>query len=166
MSGDVRRLVLGALVLVSFTGCTKWTPRYDAVLPVVERERPHLVRVTHQDGRQTVLLRPVVRDSTLIGRTKQRNCFVNSAGTRLCQQRPLEAVIPASDVTYFDTGDVDRAGRGALVGGSAMVAFVSTMMVGGGYPCFDYASECARLLFVSGLGGAIWGAIIGGLGSD
>ncbi|MEM7414835.1 MAG: hypothetical protein AAF389_05005 [Gemmatimonadota bacterium] len=147
----------------TLAGCAMWQETAAPPARVVAEEEPRRIRVTHGgERRRTVMLRPEVRDSALVGVVIRRECFTNAAGSRICRSTRLNGQIALSHITHLEVEYQDAAARGALFGGTAFSAITLAMLFGGGAPCSQYAGTCFRVLGTAGAIGAIWGALIGG----
>lgn len=158
------RLVL-ALAFVfapGATGCTTWAPTTDPPLSVVASERPRVVRITDDAGRETIVNRPSVRDSAIVGEGHRSHCYVDLDARRRCLHEASDVEIDVRSVERLELRVPHRPGHSALIGGVAALSTVLVFTIGTGGGCFAYdARRCTELVLLTTGFTTVLGGIVG-----
>ncbi|MEM7414832.1 MAG: hypothetical protein AAF389_04990 [Gemmatimonadota bacterium] len=155
-----RRLFLG--LIVPLTGCMTWSPTAGPPLTVVERERPPVIRITDDEGTQTIIRRPNVRDSAIIGQGERRECTLDLDGRNRCHPTTEEVEIDVNAIAQLELRVPHRPGHSALIGAAIAASATMVTVVGTGGGCFRYdAGYCTRLTLIATAVTTLFGAIVG-----
>jgi hypothetical protein len=119
-SRSVVRRLAALLMIGCQTACSVWKTSAVSPQEVVARETPKSVRVTRSDGRQVVLVRPLVAGDSLRGERPDQSD---------ANHPQQQSAVPLSDIRKMDVRRVDAGRTALLIAGLGLTAAAATMVI-------------------------------------